>query len=227
MDERIQDRIDRYLRKEMSQEENINFEQEALNNDELRKELGLSLLVRKSLASRQQKLNLTNRWKHRGKAKLMSFVLITSIAALLVIGVVVLKPTNSSTLNKEMVAQNKASETLATIEKQEKVAETMKNVRNKTNDKEIVETIEELEKQNDIPTISDVSDAQYMSSKQQKDSNEDINLNIKVYELYWMKIRSLLRMGRKEEALTLLKQFVLLEGSHKAQADSILKEFEK
>lgn len=157
----------------------------------------------------------------------MSIVLITSIAALLVIGVVVLKPTNSSTLNKEMVAQNKASETLATIEKQEKVAETMKNVRNKTNDKEIVETIEELEKQNDIPTISDVSDAQYMSSKQQKESNEDINLNIKVYELYWMKIRSLLRMGRKEEALTLLKQFVLLEGSHKVQADSILKEFEK
>ena len=81
-----------------------------------------------------------------------------------------------------MVAQNKASETLVTIEKQEKVAETMKNVRNKTNDKEIVETIEELEKQNDIPTISDVSDAQYMSSKQQKDSNEDINLNIKVYD---------------------------------------------
>ena len=227
MDERIQDRIDRYLRKEMSQEENINFEQEALNNDELRKDLGLSLLVRKSLASRQQKLNLTNRWKHRGKTRLMSIVLITSIAALLVIGVVVLKPTNSSTLNKEMVAQNKASETLATIEKQEKVAETMKNVRNKTNDKEIVETIEELEKQNDIPTISDVSDAQYMSSKQQKESNEDINLNIKVYELYWMKIRSLLRMGRKEEALTLLKQFVLLEGSHKVQADSILKEFEK
>ena len=69
MDERIQDRIDRYLRKEMSQEENINFEQEALNNDELRKDLGLSLLVRKSLARRQQKLNLTKRWKHRGKAK--------------------------------------------------------------------------------------------------------------------------------------------------------------
>lgn len=227
MDERIQDRIDRYLRKDMSQEESINFEQEALNNDELRKELGLSLLVRKSLASRQQKLNLTNRWKYRGKARLMSIVTVTSFAALLVVGFIMLKPSNSSTPNKEMMAQNKVSETLSTIEKQEKVAETMESVRNKTDDKEIVETIEKLEKQNEIPTISEVSDAQYMSSKQQDENVEDINLNIEVYELHWMKIRSLLRMGRKEEALTLLKQFVLLEGSHKAQADSLLKEIEK
>lgn len=227
MDERIQDRIDRYLRKEMSQEENINFEQEALNNDELRKDLGLSLLVRKSLASRQQKLNLTNRWKHRGKARLTSFVAITSIAALFVIGFIMLKPSDSITTSKEILAQNNNKETLSTKEKQEKVTEAMKTVRHKTDDKEIVETIEKLEEQNDIPTISEVSDAQYMSSKQQKENDESVNLKVEIYELHWMKIRSLLRMGKKEEALDLLKQFVNLEGSHKAQADSLLKEIEK
>lgn len=227
MDERIQDRIDRYLRNEMSPNECLYFEQEALNNDELRKELGLSLLVRKSLASRQQKLDAINRWKHHGKARLTSIVSITSIAALLVIGFVVLKPTNSSSLNKEILAQNKTSETLSAIEKQEKVVETMKSVRNKTDDREIVETIEKLEKQNEIPTISEVSDAQYMSSKQQKENIEEKNLKVEAYELHWMKIRSLLRIGKKEEALALLKQFVTLEGCHKAQADSLLKEFEK
>jgi len=224
MDERILDRIDKYLRKEMSTDESINFEQEALNNDELRKELGVSLLVRKSLTSRQQKLDATNHWKQRGKSRFASIVTMTSIAALLIIGFVVLKPSETTVPVKEMVAQNKASETLSTMEKQEKVEETMKSVRNKTDDNEIVETIE---KQNEIPTISEVSDAQYMSSKQQNENNEDINLSIEVYELYWMKIRSLLRMGKKEEVLALLKQFVHLEGSHKAQADSLLKEIEK
>lgn len=42
-----------------------------------------------------------------------------------------------------------------------------------------------------------------------------------------MKIRSLLRMGKKDEAFVLLKQFVNLEGVHKTQADSLLKELEK
>lgn len=227
MDERIQDRIDRYLRNEMSSGESLSFEQEALNNDELRKELGLSLLVRKSLASRQQKLDAINRWKHHGKARLTSIVSITSIAALFVIGFVVLKPTNSSSPNKEILAQNKTSETLSAIEKQEKVEKAMKSVRNKTDDKEIVETIEKLEKQNEIPTISEVSDAQYMSSKQQKENIEEKNLKVEAYELHWMKICSLLRIGKKEEALALLKQFVTLEGCHKAQADSLLKEIEK
>lgn len=227
MDERIQYRIDRYLRKEMSQEESVNFEQEALNNDELRKELGLCLLVRKSLASRQQKLNLTNRWKHRGKVRLTSIVTITSIAALLVIGFFVLKPSNSTVPVKEMLAQNKDEKAPSFKEKQEKVTEAMKTVRHKTDDKEIVETIEKLEEQNDIPTISEVADAQYMSSKQQDENVKDINQKIEVYELHWMKIRSLLRMGKKEEALALLRQFVTLEGSHKTQADSLLKEIEK
>ena len=227
MDERIQDRIDRYLRKEMSPDESLNFEQEALNNDELRKELGLCLLVRKSLASREQKLNLTNRWKHRGKARIASIVTITSIAALLVIGFIILKPTNSTVPTKEMIAQNKDKKAPSFKEKQEKVTEAMKTVRYKTDDKDIVETIEKLEEQNDIPTISEVSDSQYMSSKQQDENVEDINLRIEVYELHWMKIRSLLRMGKKEEGLALLRQFVTLEGNHKAQADSLLKEIEK
>lgn len=227
MDEKIQDRIDKYLRKEMSQEESLNFEQEALNNDELRKELGFSLLVKKSLAGRQQKLGMVARWKHRGKARITSIVSITSIAALLIIGFVIQKPNGDTTSSKGMIAQNNGKEMLSTKEKQKKVTEVMKTVRHQTNDKEIVETIEKLEEQNDIPTISEVSDAQYMSCRQQDKNNENVNLNVEIYELHWMKIRSLLRMGKKDEALDLLRQFVNLEGCHKAQADSLLKEIEK
>lgn len=83
MNDSIQDRIDRYLRKEMTPEESLNFEQDTLNNDELRKELGLTLLVRKSLASRQLKLDMTAHWKKQRKVRIVNVVTITSIAALL------------------------------------------------------------------------------------------------------------------------------------------------
>ena len=66
-----------------------------------------------------------------------------------------------------------------------------------------------------------------MSSLQHGEDNGVRSLKVEVYELYWMKIRSLLRMGKKDEAFVLLKQFVNLEGVHKTQADSLLKELEK
>lgn len=227
MDEKIQDRIDMYLRKEMSPEERLNFEQDALNNDELRKELGLSLLVRQSLASRQHKLNMIALWQKRGKIRIVNIVAITSIAALFAIGFVILKPNGSTTPAKEMIVQNKANEILSIKKKQERVTEVMKTVRKNNDDKEILETIEELEKQNDIPSISEVSEKQYMSSHLYGEDNGVRKLKVEVYELYWMKIRSLLRMGKNDEAFVLLKQFVNLEGEHKTQADSLLKELEK
>ena len=189
-----------------------------MNNDELRKELGLTLLVRKSLASRQLKLDMTAYWKKQRKVRIVNVVTITSIAALFAIGFVLLKPNGSATPAEGMPSVK---------EKQKRVAEVMKNVRKNNDDKEIVETIEELEKQNDIPSISQVSEKQYMSSLQYGEDNGVRNLKVEVYELYWMKIRSLLRMGKKDEAFVLLKQFVNLEGVHKTQADSLLKELEK
>lgn len=63
MDERINDKIDRYLRKEMSSEETLLFEQEILNDEDLRKEVEVSFLIRKSLVGRVEKLRIMNRWK--------------------------------------------------------------------------------------------------------------------------------------------------------------------
>ena len=57
MDERNYELIDRYLRKEMSPEESLNFEQEALNNPELRKEVELTYRIKRSLTD-SNSLNL-------------------------------------------------------------------------------------------------------------------------------------------------------------------------
>lgn len=65
MDERIFDLIDKYLRKEMSPEESLNFEQDALNNPELRKEIELTYRIKRSLTDRQQKLHKTTQWERK------------------------------------------------------------------------------------------------------------------------------------------------------------------
>ena len=45
MDERNFELIDKYLRREMTPEERLNFEQEALNNPELRRETELTYRI--------------------------------------------------------------------------------------------------------------------------------------------------------------------------------------
>ena len=71
MDEITNDKIDRYLRKEMSSEETLLFEQEILNDEELRKEVEVSLLIRKSLSARADKLRIMNRWRNRRKNRII------------------------------------------------------------------------------------------------------------------------------------------------------------
>ena len=71
MDERNYELIDKYLRKEMSSEETLLFEQEILNDEDLRKEVEVSFLIWKSLAGRAEKLRLMNRWKNRRKNRIL------------------------------------------------------------------------------------------------------------------------------------------------------------
>ncbi len=54
MDEKYLELIDKYLRNEMPPKEKLNFEQEALNNPELRKEIELTYRIKRSLTDRKQ-----------------------------------------------------------------------------------------------------------------------------------------------------------------------------
>lgn len=224
MDERTQDRIDRYLRNEMSHEETLLFEQEAMNDEGLRKQLGVNMLINRSLAGRQRKLNLITRWKRKEKAKMVSFAAFTSIAAILVIAFFLHAPDNaaSSSAGMAMVEQKNMA-----AKKQEKVTETMESVLKTSDDKEIVETIENLENRKDIPSLNEMTEKQYVNYRQQNESGNEKAMIEDIYELYWLKIQSLLRMGQKDEALTLLRKFVTLEGEYKTKADSLLKEIDK
>lgn len=225
MDERINDKIDRYLRKEMSSEETLLFEQEILNDEDLRKEVEVSFLIRKSLAGRVEKLRIMNRWRNRRKNLIIKSSFIVSIAALFVIAFFLFKPTATSTDSHRMVAvQTKSKSEHLEIPRNE-VNRVKEKVRYAKNDKEVVEAVDELDKSSDIPSISMDFSGNYMSHK--TTDTEERNLKLDIYELQWKKITSLVRMGKNKEAVSLLKHFVTIQGKYQEQADSILDKLKK
>ena len=226
MDERINDKIDRYLRKEMSSEETLLFEQEILNDEELRKEVEVSILIRKSLAGRAEKLRTMNRWKNRRKNRIIKSMSIVTIAAIFVVGFILFKPTTTSTDSHKMVAVQTKSKSKHLVIPRNEVNRVKEKVRDAKNDKEVVEAIDELDKRSDIPSISMDISGNYMSHET-TDTEEERNLKLDIYELQWKKITTLIRMGKNKEAVSLLKHFVTIQGEYQEQADSILDELKK
>lgn len=226
MDERINDKIDRYLQKEMSSEETLLFEQEILNDEELRKEVEVSILIRKSLASRAEKLRTMNRWKNRRKNRIIKSTSIVTIAAIFVVGFILFKPTTTSTDSHKMVAVQTKSKSKHLVIPRNEVNRVKEKVRDAKNDKEVVEAIDELDKRSDIPSISMDISGNYMSHET-TDTEEERNLKLDIYELQWKKITTLIRMGKNKEAVSLLKHFVTIQGKYQEQADSILDELKK
>ncbi|WP_297262196.1 hypothetical protein [uncultured Prevotella sp.] len=223
MDERINDKIDRYLRKEMSSEETLLFEQEILNDEELRKEVEVSILIRKSLAGCAEKLRTMNRWRNRKKNRIIKSSFVVSIAAIFVVGFFLFKSIETSTDSHKMVAVQTKSKSKHLETPRNEVNRVKEKVRYAKNDKEVVEAVDELDKCSDIPSFSMDISGNYMSHET-TDTEEERNLMLDIYELQWKKITSLLRMGKYKEAVSLLKQFVTIQGKYQEQADSILDE---
>lgn len=223
MDERYYELIDKYLRKEMSPEGSLNFEQEALNNPELWKEIELTYRIKKSLADRQQKLYKTAHWESKKKYVIARYAIISSVAAMLIFGFFLIKalPENgfgdnlvaSATIDSPELLKEKSGEAIVAV--QRSISEGKEEV--------AIAEIYRLEEQNVIPTLNEVSGGRYIMSHTLESEDADI-LSKDAYELHWLKIQSLITIGKKTEAIELLKLFVTVEGKYKATADSILNE---
>lgn len=221
MDERNYELIDKYLRKEMSPEESLNFEQEALNNPELRKEIELTYRIKRSLTDRQQKLYKTAYWESKKKFRIARYATISSVAAMLILGFFLTKPVVENNSNDNLMAS-------ATIESpeilKEKSGEAIVSVqRSILEGKEEVAIAEvtKLEEQKVIPSLNEISEGRYIMSHTLESEDADI-LSKDAYELHWLKIQSLITIGKNSEAIELLKSFVTVDGKYKATADSLL-----
>lgn len=221
MDARICELIDKYLRKEMSAEECLNFEQEALNNPELRKEIELTCRIKRCLADRQRKLYKMAHWENKKEYKLAISATVTFIAAMLVVGFFLTKSMPEAGTNNNPIGLASVSTTYE-LEKMgdEAIGVVRKSLAEGKEEVAIAE-VTRLEEQNVIPSLNDVSSGRFVMSHTLKREDADI-LSKDAYELHWLKIKSLIIIGKKEEALELLKSFVKIEGKYKATADSLL-----
>ncbi len=136
MDMTLQDRIDCYLRGEMTAAETQIFEQEAINTHSLLKELEFTLLVRKAIEDRQHKLQLMRRWHHRKAVRFAKLAGALTVAALLVVGFVAVKPFSATEVPNSMVKKQNAKETIAPSAKSN-VPEPCKSVKENTAEKNV------------------------------------------------------------------------------------------
>lgn len=222
MDERNFELIDKYLRREMTPEERINFEQEALNNPELRRETELTYRIKRSLANRQQKLHRTAHCEIKKKYKIAGAATAASIAAVLAVGFFLTKSAQITEVNSEIIAANTSVNAPETLKKKsEEAIVTVKKSISEGKEEVAIAEVTKLEDENIIPTLSDVSAGKFVVSQPMEVEDADV-LSKDAYELHWLKIRSLIAIGKKEEAIQLLMSFVQIEGIHKAAADSLL-----
>lgn len=223
MDEITQQRIDRYLRKEMSPEESINFEQDVLNDENLRKELEVTFLLKKSLDARQQKLQQIKKWSNKRRQFLSLKILSAiSVAAILTLIFFICKPNSQQHTTQKLVAQN--DKIVKTQQKAQKVIQSVKSSLEKGNDSEAMFTLNDWETSPEKITMNKLtcdSQAVFLSQSDKNLLKQDL------YELQWLKICLLIKQGNEKEAILLLKSYVNIEGNYREKADSILKSLEK
>lgn len=224
MDEKLHYQIDSYVRNEMTQDERLAFEQEALNDENLRREIALTMLIKKLLGDRKRKLMMIKGWKAKKRARVIKAVSVASIAAVAMLAIAVIRPDDAPVLSHEVVAQQPKLAPTSDMEKQKKVSEAMTKVRQKSNDKEVVDMVDDLENGKDIPSVIEMQAAKFLNVKTTDENMDEHQLQMKAYELYWLKICSLIRMGKKDEAIALLKDFIKIKGTYQEQADSLLSE---
>ena len=216
MDEILHYQIDSYVRNAMTHDERLAFEQEALDDENLRREIALTLLIKKLLGDRKRELMMIKGWEAKRRAR------VASIAAVALLAIAVIRPDGAPEFSHEVVAQQPQPAPTSDMEKQKKVSEAMTKVRQKSNDKEVVDMVDDLENERDIPSVTEMQAVKFMNVKETDEKMDEQQLQMKAYELYWLKICSLIRMGKRDEAIALLKDFTKIKGTYQEQADSLL-----
>lgn len=206
MDNMMQDRIDSYIRGEMTAAERSMFASELSSNLELRKEFELTRKIANSISDRAKKKEQIQAWKKKKtsyKTIYMSSA-ITSIAAMLVVGFFMFRNTpDSSTLNttENIVSSNRYtaySEIFMLIEKEDYTR--------------ALAYIEKAENSSENTNFS--------MEKQIMANNDSISTNL--YELKWLKAQVLVGLDRIDEAKSLLEEIKNIEGKFHNDIDSLL-----
>ena len=202
----MQDKIDSYIRGEMTAAERSMFISELSSNSELRKEFELTRRIANSISYRAKKREQIQAWKKKRTSYKTIFMssAITSIAAMFIVGFFLFRNTpNSSTFNtrENVVTSNRYtvySEISMLIEKED-----------------YTRALACIEKAESTSVNTDSS-----TGKQFMANNDSISTNL--YELKWLKAQVLVGLDRIDEAKSLLNEIKSIEGKFHNDIDSLL-----
>lgn len=206
MDNMAQDRIDSYIRGEMTAAERSMFVSELSSNPELRKEYELTKSIANSISDRAKKKEQILAWKKK-KTSYKTIYLssaITSIAAIFVVGFFLFRntPDGSAPIAMDRVTSSDRytaySEISMLIEKEDYTR--------------ALAYIEKAE--------SSSVNSNFPMEKQIMANNDSISTNL--YELKWLKAQVLVGLDRTNEAKSLLKEIKNIEGKYHNDIDSLL-----
>lgn len=223
MDDRYLERIDMYLRKEMTAEECVAFEQEVLNCSELHRELELTHVIACVLGKRQQKIDKIAQWERSRRYMNILRISTAAVAAILVFGFLFVHFGKISITEQKLLSETNTPAILHANNKN--AIQEIKTAIKKGKNVEAIDIINDLENTNAIPTLNEMAGIRPVP-EQSVCSQELDSLNNDAYELHWLKICSLINVGKRQEAVASLKTFITIEGQYAEKADSLLRVLE-
>lgn len=234
MDESRLERIDRYLRGEMSPGEMADFEQEVIDDDGLRRELELTYSIKRSLTRRGQKLHQTGEWLRKRRRRYAYAITLLSMAAMLVVGLFVYRNWETDNAKRQLLAMKQQLDSveqqvdpqIRTHGREDYVALVKADVGHKSY-KEAVARVEIMEHNNEIPTLDAMADDAARNRTYAATPDSGLVSYDSAYELHWLKICSMAKLGETDNAVKSLRTFTTLEGKYKLQADTLLMELER
>ncbi len=223
-----QDRIDAYLRGEMTPGQRKQFEEDIRQDDKLREEYFETKTIAAALADRKKKLEQMARWDaedaarkriRRRKKQIRSWAIGISAAACIAVGFfvsqdivfTVIAPDNGFVMpefNNEAVCRGGDSglEILDSMITREDYASALVRA-----DSLIASCKDDMLVYENKDSLSE------------EDSYRKLQYGYNLYNLEWRRINLLLVLGKTEEAKTTLLDFSSKTGAYKAQADSLLR----
>jgi len=224
-----QDRIDAYLRGEMTSDERSAFERDKNTDAALRKEYLETKAIANALADRKEKLAQMVRWDMEEELRLKilhrrmlirRWTIGFSVAAWLAVGFFAVRPmfrTTTFVPGDNFAMPEFSQETYyrggnSGIEKLDSII----GSRDYAN---ALAFSDSLINENRL----EIAKYEQKDSLTEKDSYRKRQYEDNLYDLEWRRVNLLLVLNKKEKAKSILKEFVNNDGAYKTEADSILK----
>lgn len=229
MDEIKQDRIDRYILGQLSEEEKIRFEEDLSKDIELYEQYKYTNMLKETISSRAHIEELMCQWDkefdenseegHYPKWNKKIWYWTSAIAAIFIATIFIIAPYNSSTdiEYKTFIGYSRNSGN-----ELHQIDSLLINM----NYSYALVIIEKTEKK-----VNNISLYQFNETvnKEQQEQLEYECQEIKRYsdDLTWMKIYALIGLNREKEALSLLGILKVKDGFYKEKADSLYQKIKK